>query len=98
MIWVWLKIKRSEGQTAGFCLCFHLPGFHFGTGATAICRPAGVLLASHAPKGGSTVNPLNGREATPAKRWAMVFSFLFIAAAASHLRLASALVILRTQT
>ena len=23
---VWLKIKRSEGQTAGFGPCFHLPG------------------------------------------------------------------------
>ena len=29
--WVWLKIKQ-EGQTAGFGPCFHLPGFHFGTG------------------------------------------------------------------
>ena len=26
LIWVWLKIKRSEGQTAGFGPCFHLPG------------------------------------------------------------------------
>ena len=30
-IWLWLKIKRSEGQTAGFGPCFHLPGFHLGT-------------------------------------------------------------------
>ena len=30
-IWVWLKINQ-EGQTAGFGSCFHLPGFHFGTG------------------------------------------------------------------
>ena len=29
--WVWLKIKQG-GQTAGFGPCFHLPGFHFGTG------------------------------------------------------------------
>ena len=28
-IWVWLKMKQ-EGQTAGFGLCFYLPGFHFG--------------------------------------------------------------------
>ena len=31
LIWVWLKIKQ-EGQTAGVGPCFHLPGFHFGTG------------------------------------------------------------------
>ena len=31
-IWVWLKMKRSEGQTAAFGPCFHLPEFHFGTG------------------------------------------------------------------
>ena len=24
--WVWLKTQRSEGQTAGFGPCFHLPG------------------------------------------------------------------------
>ena len=24
--WVWLKIKRSEGQSAGFGPCFHVPG------------------------------------------------------------------------
>ena len=33
-LWVWLKIKQ-EGPTAGLgpCFqCFHLPGFHFGTG------------------------------------------------------------------
>ena len=29
--WVWLNIEQ-EGQTAGFGPCFHLPGFHFGTG------------------------------------------------------------------
>ena len=29
--WVWLKMKRSEGQNAGFGPCFHLPRFHFGT-------------------------------------------------------------------
>ena len=29
--WVWLKSKQ-EGPTAGFGPCFHLPGFHFGTG------------------------------------------------------------------
>ena len=28
---MWLKIKQ-EGQTAGFGPCFHLPGFHVGTG------------------------------------------------------------------
>ena len=26
LICVWLKMKRSEGQTAGFGPCFHLPG------------------------------------------------------------------------
>ena len=30
-IWVWLKMNQ-EGQTAGSGPCFHLPGFHFGTG------------------------------------------------------------------
>ena len=30
-IWMWLKIKL-EGQTAGFGPCFHLTGFHVGTG------------------------------------------------------------------
>ena len=30
--WVWLKIKRSEGQTAGFGPCVHLPGFDVGPG------------------------------------------------------------------
>ena len=25
-MWMWLKIKRSEGQTAGLGPCFHLPG------------------------------------------------------------------------
>ena len=25
-LWLWLKIKGSEGQTAGFGPCFHLPG------------------------------------------------------------------------
>ena len=29
--WLWLKIKQ-QGQTAGVGPCFHLPGFHFGTG------------------------------------------------------------------
>ena len=29
--WLWLKIQEL-GQTAGFGPCFHLPGFHFGTG------------------------------------------------------------------
>ena len=29
--WGWLKTKQ-EGQTAGFGPCFHLPGFHVGTG------------------------------------------------------------------
>ena len=28
--WVWLKIQ--QGQTAGVGPCFHLPGFHCGTG------------------------------------------------------------------
>ena len=28
-IWVWLRIKRSEGQTAGFGPCFHLPRVPF---------------------------------------------------------------------
>ena len=28
---VWLRMQRSEGQTAGFGIpCFHLPGFHVG--------------------------------------------------------------------
>ena len=25
-MWAWLKIKRLDGQTAGFGPCFHLPG------------------------------------------------------------------------
>ena len=29
-IWLWLKIKRLEGQTTGVGPCFHLPGFLFG--------------------------------------------------------------------
>ena len=28
---MWLKVKQA-GQTVGFGLCFHLPGFHLGTG------------------------------------------------------------------
>ena len=41
--WVWLKIKQ-EGQTAGFGPCFHLPGFHFGTGLLSHRQMTNVLV------------------------------------------------------
>ena len=61
-MWLWLKIKQ-EGQTAGFGPCFHLPGFHFGTGfwshshvGTSTCGPRGLFTFQELWMGAKSIN------------------------------------------
>ena len=73
--WVWLKIKL-EGRTAGFGPCFHLPGFHFGTGFLSHSQ---LQTSSPSPKNQPASNseealvlaPVNGLMQAPKKQHSM---------------------------